>query len=111
MDLLCPSSLPPLVPPLHWQLPEQNIIHGHRMPTRLGVGSVLAGNRGKRVGAIEWLGMLVKSDSSGLEWSGWGGVRPGARLGDWFGSPYPPSGAGTSTFPLGLGHLPESVTR
>ena len=35
-------------------------------------------------------------DSSGL-WSGWGGVRPGARLGDWFGSPHPPFGAGTSS--------------
>ena len=37
---------------------------------------VLAGNRGKCVGAIGWLGTLVKSDSSGLEWSGWGGMDP-----------------------------------
>lgn len=61
VDLLCPSSLPALVPPLHWQLPEQNITHGHRMPAGLGVGSILAGSRGKCVGAIRWLGSLVKS--------------------------------------------------
>ena len=36
-------------------------------------------------------------DSSALEWSGCGGVRPGARLGDWFGSPNPPFGAVTSS--------------